>query len=106
MSKNPHSDQEVPTPDDAGRETAQPGIPYWDPRSDAVQKDQIAAYDQMRRSCPLAQSQYGYTSVFRHADVLRVVQDHDTFSNAVSRFPSVPNGMDPARTHAAAPPDR
>lgn len=95
MSKNPHSDQEVPTPDDAGRETAQPGIPYWDPRSDAVQKDQIAAYDQMRRSCPLAQSQYGYTSVFRHADVLRVVQDHDTFSNAVSRFPSVPNGMDP-----------
>lgn len=70
-------------------------IPHWDPRSGAVQKNQIAAYDEMRRACPLAQSDYGYTSVFRHADVLRVVEDHGVFSSAVSRFPSVPNGMDP-----------
>ena len=70
-------------------------IPEWDPRSEVVQSDQIAAYDEMRRRCPVAQSRYGYTSVFRHADVLRVVSNHDTFSSAVSRFPSVPNGMDP-----------
>lgn len=75
MSKNPHFD--------------------WDPRSEDVLKDQIAAYDDMRRSCPVAHSPYGYTSVFRHADALRILHDHDTFSSAVSRFPSVPNGMDP-----------
>src|SRR5690625_4436381 len=67
----------------------------WDPRSDAVQQDQIAAYDAMRARCPVARSRYGYTSVFRHADTVRILHDHDTFSSAVSRFPSVPNGMDP-----------
>lgn len=67
----------------------------WDPRSEDVLRDQIASYDAMRRSCPVAHSPYGYTSVFRHADALRVLNDHDTFSSAVSRFPSVPNGMDP-----------
>ena len=71
------------------------GIPLWDPRSDAMQRDQIAAYDAMRHSCTLAQSSYGYTSVFRHADVLQVVNDHIGFSSVVSRYPSVPNGMDP-----------
>lgn len=70
-------------------------LPDWDPRSEAVLKDQTAAYDDMRHRCPVAHSQYGYTSLFRHADVLRVLNDHETFSNAVSRFPAVPNGMDP-----------
>src|SRR5690606_29701936 len=67
----------------------------WDPRSEAVLSDQIAAFDQMRSRCPVARSQYGYASVFRHGDVLRALLDHETFSSAVSRFPSVPNGMDP-----------
>lgn len=70
-------------------------IPYWDPRSEATQQDQIASYDAMRKVCTLAQSTYGYTSAFHHADVLRIMLEHETFSNAVSRFPSVPNGMDP-----------
>ncbi|MFA7505511.1 MAG: cytochrome P450 [Burkholderiaceae bacterium] len=69
--------------------------PRWDPRSEAVLRDQVAAFDDMRRRCPLAQSRYGYSSLFRHADVLRVLNDHETFSSAVSRYPSVPNGMDP-----------
>lgn len=34
-------------------------------------------------------------SIFRHDDVVRVLEDHETFSNAVSQHPSVPNGMDP-----------
>ncbi len=67
----------------------------WDPRSEAVLKDQMATYDDMRRRCPLATSRYGYTSLFRHADIMHVLMDHETYSNAVSRFPSVPNGMDP-----------
>lgn len=67
----------------------------WDPRSANALKDQIAVYDEMRRSCRVASSRYGYTSVFHHDDALRVLNDHETFSSAVSRFPSVPNGMDP-----------
>lgn len=74
--------------------------PDWDPRSLAVLGDQIAAYDRMRGRCPVAHSDYLHWSVFRHADVLRVLEDHDTFSNAVSLHPSVPNGMDPPE-HAA-----
>jgi cytochrome P450 len=69
----------------------------WDPRSDAVQRDQIAAYDAMRARCPVARSRYGYTSLFRHADILQVLQDPDTFSSEVSRHVAVPNGMDPPR---------
>lgn len=67
----------------------------WDPRSEPVLKNQIAAYDEIRQRCPVANSRHGYTSVFRHDDVMRIVGDPETFSNAVSRFPSVPNGMDP-----------
>lgn len=78
-----------------GRHAQSGRLPQWDPRRSDAQQDQIAAYDAMRRQEPLAQSPYGYVSVFRHADVLRIVEDHDGFSSAVSRFPSVPNGMDP-----------
>lgn len=67
----------------------------WDPRSDDVLKDQIAVYDEMRQKCPIARSAYGYTSIFRHADVMNIMNDHETFSSKVSRFISVPNGMDP-----------
>jgi cytochrome P450 len=67
----------------------------WDPRSAAVLDDQIAAYDNMRSRCPVAHSDYLGWSLFRHADVLRVLEDPQTFSSAVSSHPSVPNGMDP-----------
>ncbi|MEE1609861.1 cytochrome P450 [Microvirga sp. CF3016] len=69
--------------------------PDWNPRSEAVLDDQIAAYDRMRGRCPVAYSDYLHWSIFRHADVVRVLADHDTFSNVVSRHVSVPNGMDP-----------
>ncbi|TDR56909.1 hypothetical protein DFP85_10286 [Halomonas ventosae] len=67
----------------------------WDPRSETVQADQVAAYDAMRRRCPVAFSDYLQWSLFRHADVMRVLEDHETFSNAASRHLSVPNAMDP-----------
>jgi cytochrome P450 len=69
--------------------------PDWDARSQVVLDDQIAAYDQMRRRCPVAYSDYLHWSVFRHGDVMRVLNDHATFSNVVSSHLSVPNGMDP-----------
>jgi cytochrome P450 len=49
----------------------------------------------MRERCPVAHSEFMQWSLFRHDDVLRVLRDHATFSNAVSRHLSVPNGMDP-----------
>jgi len=67
----------------------------WDSRSEEVQADQRQAYDRMREQCPVAWSDYLQWSVFRHSDVLRIILDHDAFSNAVSRHVSVPNGMDP-----------
>ena len=67
----------------------------WDPRSAAVLDDQIAAYDAMRQRCPVAHSEYLHWSLFRHADVMRVLNDHQTFSSAASAYLSVPNGIDP-----------
>jgi cytochrome P450 len=72
----------------------------WDPRAAEVLTDQRAAYDAMRSRCPVARDAAGGWTIFRHADVLRVIHDHDGFSNVVSRHLSVPNGMDPP-VHAA-----
>ncbi|MDL0434080.1 cytochrome P450 [Marinobacter sp. TBZ242] len=67
----------------------------WDPRAESVLADQITAYDSMRRRCPVAYSDYLQWSLFRHEDVMRVLLDHETFSNAASHHLSVPNAMDP-----------
>ncbi|MGX6510775.1 cytochrome P450 [Rhodococcus sp. SJ-2] len=67
----------------------------WDPRSAQVQTDQVAAYDEMRARCPVAYSAYRNWTVFRHADIVRILDDPGTFSNSVSSHLSVPNGMDP-----------
>lgn len=74
--------------------------PDWDPRSDAVRRDPLAAYDHMRESLAVAYSDFLGWSIFQHADVLRVLHDPATFSSQVSRHVSVPSGMDPPR-HAA-----
>lgn len=67
----------------------------WDPTSEEVRRNQQAAYDKMRRQCPVAHSDFFGWSLFRHDDVTRALLDHGTFSNAVSRHLTVPNGMDP-----------
>ena len=67
----------------------------WDPKSDAVQHDQRAVYDEMRERCPVAYSDFLGWSLFRHEDIVHALNDPDTFSNAVSRHLSVPDGMDP-----------
>jgi cytochrome P450 len=76
-----------------------------DPARPHVAPDQRAEYDAMRERCPIAHDR-GHWTVLRHADVVRVIQDHETFSNVVSRHRSVPNGMDPpehtAYRHAIA----
>lgn len=67
----------------------------WDPMCPDVLRDQQAAYDAMRSRCPVAHSERLGWSLFRHAEVKQVLADPETFSNIVSRHPSVPNGMDP-----------
>ena len=69
--------------------------PDWNPRDPAVLDEPLAAFDRMRRECPVAWSDYQHWSLFRHADVMRVLHEPETFSNAVSQHLSVPNGMDP-----------
>lgn len=66
----------------------------WDPQSDAVQEDQIAAYDAIRKKCPIAHSDYLHWSIFSHKEVKRILEDHQTFSNQFSRYISIPNGLD------------
>jgi cytochrome P450 len=78
-----------------GNEERQPHPADWDPRSPDVLRDQIAAYDEMRARCPVAYSEYLHWSVFKHADIVRILNDPTTFSNEVSAHRSVPNGMDP-----------
>ncbi len=67
----------------------------WDPKSEEVLHDQRMVYDRMREHCPVAHSEFLGWSLFRHEDVTRVLEDHETFSNSVSKHLSVPNGMDP-----------
>lgn len=69
----------------------------WDPQSPEVQRGQRAAYDKLRERCPLAHSASGHTTVFGHPEVMQVLQDHATFSSAVSAHPAVPNGYDQPR---------
>ena len=75
--------------------TGTPEAADWDPRAPEVLADQRAAYDAVRGRCPVARDPAGGWTLFRHADVVRVLHDHDGFSNVVSRHVSVPNGMDP-----------
>lgn len=66
----------------------------WNIRDASVQQDQRASYDRMREQCPVASDADGHWTLFRHADIRRVLLDHDTFSNRASSHVSVPNGMD------------
>lgn len=72
-----------------------PRKPDWNPRADEVLKNQIRTFDTLREKCPVAWSHYQHWTLFRHDDVMQVLEDHQTFSSAVSSHLSVPNGMDP-----------
>lgn len=47
----------------------------WDPSSADVLRDLVAAYDEMRRRCPVAHSELLGWSLFRHEDVTKVLAD-------------------------------
>ena len=71
--------------------------PDWEPRSDAVQVDQVASYDAMRERCPIAYDGNDSWTVFGHADTVAIVDDVVKYSNAVSRHLQIPNGIDGER---------
>jgi cytochrome P450 len=61
------------------------------------------AYDEMRERGPVAYSEFLGWSLFRHADVVRALNDPQTFSSAVSGHRAVPSGMDPPEHSAYRP---
>ena len=77
----------------------------WDPRTDAALRDQMAVYDEMRQRCPIAHSTYLNWSLFQHEDVTRVLHDHETFSNDVSKHLSVPNVRIPRKLDTCSTPN-
>jgi cytochrome P450 len=64
----------------------------WNPRSPEILADQRHAYDDMRERCPVAYSDALHWSVFRHADVITVLDDPATFINS-SRLHAIPNAL-------------
>jgi hypothetical protein len=49
--------------------------PEWEPASEALLKDQIAGYDQVRSRCPVTPSKQLHWSLFRDEDVVRVLNN-------------------------------
>jgi len=91
------------TPDANGRGTPpQPpeATADWNPRGPRVRRDPLGAYDELRAHCPVALGASGAWTLFSHADVMAAARDDRTFSNGVSRFLQVPNGLD-GPTHTA-----
>jgi cytochrome P450 len=70
----------------------------WDPASEAVQHNQIAAYDAVRNRCPVPHSEAWGWSLLRHQDVVAALTDHATFSNRVSQHVAHPQRDGSART--------
>lgn len=66
----------------------------WDSNAPEVRADHRAAYDSLRRRCPVARDAAGTWTLLRHEDVCRAALDDITFSSSASRFQSVPNSMD------------
>lgn len=61
----------------------------------SISAEPIKAYDKLRQGCPVMHDRQLNWALFKHADVLSILEDHDTFSSKVSKHVSVPNGMDP-----------
>ncbi|MEE6271786.1 cytochrome P450 [Georgenia sp. MJ206] len=108
MTEHMPSDDLPPSAPTAAGSTADPAAPPgahvvapdWDPRAPEVERDAVAAYDEMRARCPVARGQDGAWTLFSHADVTATALDHAAFSNGVSRYLQVPNGLD-GPTHTA-----
>src|ERR1035437_6269325 len=69
------------------------GPPALDPTSLLV--DQLQAFDDSRSRCPIAVNARLGIAVLSHAEVVRILDDPETFSSAVSaHHAALPNGFD------------
>jgi len=67
----------------------------FDLRAETVIHDQNTAYDAMLKKCPFAHNKDGLSyTIFKHADVMRVITDDATFSAQTSQYGFVPHGLD------------
>ena len=66
----------------------------WDPTTESFIHNDMSAFDEVRGRRPVAHGPDGHFTALTHGESLEVLLDPDTYSSAVSRFPSVPNGMD------------
>ncbi|XBH21243.1 cytochrome P450 [Jonesiaceae bacterium BS-20] len=71
-----------------------PEVIDWDPTSPQIQHNDKTAYDEVRGRCPVAHAANGSWTVLAHPEALEVLHQDGVYSSAVSRYPSVPNGMD------------
>lgn len=78
------------------------GVGWGETRSNGVRKrgfeaaetDPVRVYDDQRERCPVSRGTDGSWTLYRHADVREAALDDATFSNAISRFLKIPNGLD------------
>jgi hypothetical protein len=68
--------------------------PDWDTRSEDAQGDRLAAYDKMREQCPVANSDFWGWSLFRHEDVVRVLNASSNTGQAPSLEPNTTNSTE------------
>lgn len=61
----------------------------------AIDGDQRDILDALRSNASLARSNHHSWMVLGHTETRRILEDHQTFSNRVSRHLSIPNGMNP-----------
>jgi cytochrome P450 len=71
-----------------------PPAPDWDPRDPVHLPDQRRTFDEMRERCPVAYRDFLGWSLFRHADVVHVLDDPGTWSSA-SQAGGIPDRLDP-----------
>jgi cytochrome P450 len=92
----------------ATAETAPDQSRDWDPLEPRLQRDPIAAYDDLRARCPVAHTDRwgGFWALTRYADVVSVAADSDTFITSVQNLvPASPRSGVPRRPPQVDPPE-
>jgi len=63
-------------------------------RCPEVLANQSAAYDKIRKTCPVARTCDGDYMIFGHTEAARALEDTEFFSNEAGEFISIPHGLD------------
>ena len=69
----------------------------WNPLDASVLDDQRTAYDRMREQCPVAHSKLMSWSLFRHHDLVAVLDDPATFVKRLNELMLTLAGEGPSK---------